>query len=394
MVKTNFPLVFSATRHALRKDAVLPWRTSLALILAVLLFSIQPALASRGVRAAILMDMNTGRILFEKNADMPIPPASLTKVLSLFLILDAVTTKKIKLNERIRITSSAANVGGSSMHLRVGERVPVRALITGAAVASGNDAITALALRVGGTQKRFVESMNKKARALGMRNSVFKNPSGLPAAGQRSSPRDMALLARAYILAHPQALSFHSVFAFTHRHRYLTTTNTLLGVVPGVNGLKTGWTTASGYNIILTARRGKQHLLAVVMGGSSRRARDAMGANLLEAGFRHGNNIKQVYTAVGYAWLYRRHEKSQDSLRSTPKQQNKPSSRKAPSARSHRSTPRQATQATGRDTAPSKPAREITAKPNQRRKAQPQRQTRTPEPKHKTGQKRRTPKAR
>lgn len=138
--------------------------------------------------------MNTGKVLFAKNADAAIPPASLTKVMTMYLTLDAVQAKKLRLQEIIRIRPGVAKVGGSSMHLRTGERVSVSQLLTGAAVASGNDAATALALRVGGNQRQFVRAMNAKTRALGMRRTVFKNPTGLPAAGQKTTARDMAAL--------------------------------------------------------------------------------------------------------------------------------------------------------------------------------------------------------
>ena len=283
-----------------RGDVLFASLLSFFLVLVILSCGVTEPLAHGNIRAAILVDLDSGRVLFEKGADTPIPPASLTKVMSLFLTMDAIRDKKIKLTEKIRIPASAASVGGSTMHLRAGERVSLRELLTGAAVASGNDAITALALHVAGNQRRFVQAMNRKARTLGMRSSEFKNPSGLPAAGQRSSPRDMALLARAYLHTHPQALQYHNVRALSHRHHYLPNTNTLLGAVPGVNGLKTGWTVASGYNIIATAVRGKKRLLVVVMGGSNRQARDTMAADLLEAGFRHGSNTKQLYAALGY----------------------------------------------------------------------------------------------
>ena len=290
---------FAVSCPARKKDRRLYHLFPLFAVLVVLLLPCQ-VLAIRGMRAAILINLDTGKVLFEHKADMPIPPASLTKVMSLFLTLDAVKAKKLTLTERIRIPSAAATVGGSSMHLRVGERVPVRDLLTGAAVASGNDAITALALRVSGSQRRFVQAMNHKARKLGMQHSYFKNPSGLPAAGQRSCPRDMALLARTYLKVHPAALRYHATHALTHRKRFLPNTNTLLGVVPGVTGLKTGWTIASGYNIIVTAVRGKTRLLAVVMGGTSRKSRDSAATRILEAGFRHGTNIRQIYAALGY----------------------------------------------------------------------------------------------
>ena len=258
------------------------------------------AQAARGARAAILVNMDTGAVLFDKNADMSIPPASLTKVMSMFLVLDAVHAKAVSLTEQIRITGKITTVGGSSMHLRAGERVPVDRLLTGAAVASGNDAITALALRVGGNERQFVRAMNLKARALGMKRTDFKNPTGLPAAGQRTTPRDMATLTRAYLRAHPDAQRYHNTRVFTHRNRQMANTNALLGSVRGVNGLKTGWTVASGYNLIVTAHRGNTRLLAVVMGGASKNARDAMAERLIEAGFDCGNNPKKIRRAMGY----------------------------------------------------------------------------------------------
>ena len=269
--------------------------------LCIALFAGPPeALAARGARAAILINMDTGKVLFEKNADMSIPPASLTKVMSMFLTMDAVSAKRLTMDEKIRITPAASTVGGSSMHLRNGERVAVRQLLTGAAVASGNDAITALALRVGGNERQFVRAMNQKANSIGLGRTEFKNPTGLPAAGQRTTPRDMATLTRAYLRAHPGAQSFHSTRVFMHRNRQMANTNALLGSVRGVNGLKTGWTVASGYNLIVTAQRGGTRLIAVVMGGTSRNARDAMAERLIEAGFDGNGDPKKIRRSMGY----------------------------------------------------------------------------------------------
>ena len=265
-----------------------------------LLAAPKAALAARGARAAILINMDTGKVLFEKNADMSIPPASLTKVMSMFLTMDAVSAKRLTLDEKIRITPAASTVGGSSMHLRNGERVAVRQLLTGAAVASGNDAITALALRVGGNERQFVRAMNQKANSIGLKRTEFKNPTGLPAAGQRSTPRDMATLTRAYLRAHPGAQNFHSTRVFMHRNRQMANTNALLGSVRGVNGVKTGWTVASGYNLIVTAQRGGTRLIAVVMGGTSRNARDAMAERLIEAGFDGNGDPKKIRRSMGY----------------------------------------------------------------------------------------------
>lgn len=245
------------------------------------------AAATLPVRAAILMDLQTGRVLYEERANTPIPPASLTKVMTSFLALDAVRAKRVKLGGKVRISRHAAGQGGSSMHLRAGERVPLVRLLTGMAVASGNDAATAVAEHVGGSSRNFVRSMNRKARQLGMRNTVFRNPNGLPAAGQKTTARDMAVLSRAYLKAHPQALRFHNTRFFLHRGQTMRNTNSLLGRVKGVNGLKTGWTVASGYNLVVTAQRGKVRLLAVVLGGKTKVQRDEAARRLLEAGFHH-----------------------------------------------------------------------------------------------------------
>lgn len=246
------------------------------------------------VSAAILIDLRTGAVLYQKKADAAIPPASLTKVMTMFLALDAVKAKRTKLGSRVRISRYAARQGGSSMHLRSGERVPLVGLLTGMAVASGNDAATAVALHIGGNERAFVRSMNRKARSLGMRRTVFKNASGLPAAGQKTTARDMSKLARAYLKAHPKALRFHNTRFFLHQGRVMRNTNGLLGTVAGVDGLKTGWTVASGYNLIVTAQRGKTRLLAVVLGGKSRAQRDTAARRLLEAGFRHPASPKKV----------------------------------------------------------------------------------------------------
>ena len=244
------------------------------------------ARAALPVRAAIVLNMNTGRVLHEYNADLVVPPASLTKVMTMFLCLDAVKAGWLSLNKKIKISRLAVAAGGSSMHLRANESVPLATLLTGMAVASGNDAATTVALCVArGNMPKFVASMNRKAHALGMRHTMFQNPTGLPAGAQKTSARDMALLAQTYLGTHPTAGKFHSTPAFAHNGLTMQNTNTLLGVVPGVNGLKTGFTVASGYNIIVTAVRGKTRLLAVVLGGRSRKTRDETARRLIEDGF-------------------------------------------------------------------------------------------------------------
>ncbi|MBQ7738584.1 MAG: D-alanyl-D-alanine carboxypeptidase [Desulfovibrionaceae bacterium] len=249
------------------------------------------------VRAALLYNMTTGQILYQHNANVPIPPASLTKVMTLFLAFDAIKQGRLSLNKRIKISRLASRTGGSSMHLRFGERVPLMKLIIGTAVASGNDAAMAVAETVNANLAKFVKLMNDRARALGMRQTRFCNPTGLPAPAQITTVADMLKLALAYLHKHPQALTYHNIATFSHGGHLLSTTNPLLGAVCGVNGLKTGWTTASGYNIIVTAQRAGTRLLLVVMGGRSRVSRDFVARKLLEAGFKNSKSPKEVRTA-------------------------------------------------------------------------------------------------
>lgn len=270
-------------------------------LLPTLCLALLPAAAPASglpARSAILVNLGTGRILYEKNADAAIPPASLTKIMTMYLALDAVQAQRLRLDTKIPVRSAAAAVGGSSMHLRAGDTVPLVRLLAGMAVVSGNDAAMAVAARVGGDTRAFVRQMNGKARRLGLTRTSFKNPTGLPAPGQKTSARDMMRLCRAYLRAHPRAMRFHGMRYFLHRGMTMRNTNALLGTMTGVNGLKTGWTVASGYNLVVTATRGKTRLLAVVLGASSRERRDAAARRLLEAGFRHPNAPPKVQASV------------------------------------------------------------------------------------------------
>lgn len=252
------------------------------------------ASARPNVKAAMLLNLSSGKTLYEFNADKQIPPASLAKIMTMFLTFDAIKTGGIGLNQKIAIGKTAANAGGSAMRLYPGEKTPVARLLAGVAVASGNDAATALAVKIGGNVENFVRRMNSKARALGMRRTLFKNPTGLPAAGQKTTARDLALLCGAYLKAYPQARRFHSMKYYMHKGGVWRNTNPLLGAVKGVDGLKTGWTVASGYNLLVTAQRGKTRILAIILGGINKGARDAMARKLVEAGFKYPNNPRQA----------------------------------------------------------------------------------------------------
>ena len=283
--------------------------TALAILLTMLLaivpasaLFLAPGLARQAhagvpVRAAIVLNMTTGRILYQKNADMRIPPASLTKLMTSFLVHDALSSGKLQRSTKVRVSREAARVGGSSMNLRAGETVTIAQLLEGAIISSGNDAATALAIKVSGRQRNFVNVMNARARRLGMKSTVFKNPTGLPAAGQLTTARDMMRLAVAYLKRHPSAARIHAQRSYHFHRRLRTTTNPFLGS-RGVTGLKTGFTQASGYNIILTAERGKNKFLIVLLGARTKNRRSIAGAELLTAAFKYPNNARLFRQAV------------------------------------------------------------------------------------------------
>ncbi len=237
-------------------------------------------------RSAILIDMESGCVLFEQNADYPIPPASITKVLTLYLVFEAIKEGQVHLWDQVEISSRAASTGGSRMGLRAGTRVPLEELIKGMAVVSGNDACVAAAEHIGGNVERFVKRMNAKARDLGMSNSRFMTPNGLPAPGQLTTARDIAKLSTVYLRRFPESLTIHSMQQYSYGKNTHHNANRLLGKCPGVDGLKTGFVCASGYNISATAKRSGTRVLAVVMGARTPWIRLAETEKLIEAGFR------------------------------------------------------------------------------------------------------------
>ncbi len=256
------------------------------------------ALAELTSRAAILMNMSNGRILYKHNPYDLIPPASLTKVLSMYVTLDLAKAKKVSLNKKTKISSAAIKTGGSKMRLRRGESVSIEKLLLGMAVSSGNNASHAVAEAVAKDSDAFIKMMNSKAKKIGMKNSTFKTPHGLPAEGQLTTAYDMLKMARSYINAHPKAMKFHNTRSFKHNNVLHKSTNKLLGKVPGVYGLKTGYTNASGFNLIFTAKRGDVQLLGVIMGGPTRAIRDAEATKILEAGFASPNSSTKVARAL------------------------------------------------------------------------------------------------
>ncbi len=240
-----------------------------------------------GAKSVIAMDMATGRILYEENADQQIPPASLTKVLTLYLAFEAIQEHRLSLTDTVLVTREATHAGGSRMNIKPGERVIVREIMKGIAVASGNDACVALAQHLSGGEdfSPFVKAMNAKARELGMSDTVFMNPNGMPAEGQVTTARDMLKLSASYLRRFPQALTFHSMTTYVHNNHNHHNANRLLNTYEGVDGLKTGYVRASGYNNVVTAKRGDTRIVAVVLGARSAGARAVASRRLLDLAF-------------------------------------------------------------------------------------------------------------
>jgi D-alanyl-D-alanine carboxypeptidase (penicillin-binding protein 5/6) len=250
-----------------------------------------PGLSAAGdlrltVHSAILMDMTTGRILYTHNADDLLPPASITKVLSLYIADEAIREGKVRPSDPVKISRKAGRTGGSKMFLQAGSEIPLEELLKGMAVVSANDASVAVAEYIGGNVKGFVERMNRKARELGMTRSFFKNPNGLPARGQFTTARDMLILARDYLQRFPESLNLHSQQYYTYRDITQRNQNSLLRNYPDADGLKTGWVLKAGYHIVATAKRGDTRLIAVVMGAKTPAIRAREAEKLLDEGFR------------------------------------------------------------------------------------------------------------
>ncbi len=252
----------------------------------ICLLSASTALAGPiNAKSAILMDVTTGKILYEQRADMLIAPASLTKVISLYVAMNAISDKKVDYNDKVKVSSAAARTGGSRFGLKAGERLTLDKLFYGMAVASGNDASVAVAEHVAGSTSAFVKQMNDLARRLGMKNTKFVNVHGLPAQGQLTTARDMLKLAKAYQAHYPIARRYHLARSVTHNGHTEPNHNPLVGHYTGLDGLKTGWVTAAGYNIIATARQRGHKLIAVILGAPNTSVRAAEARRLLNAGF-------------------------------------------------------------------------------------------------------------
>lgn len=243
-----------------------------------------PQLAASGY---LLIDADTGKVLVDHNADQPLPPASLTKMMTSYIVSSEVDSGNMDETDLVNISVKAWKMGGSKMFIREGTRVPVKDLLRGVIVQSGNDASVALAEHVAGSEGAFVDVMNQQAALLGMSNTVFHNATGWPAEGHVTTARDLSLLAQALINDFPEHYQLYSEKYFSYNGITQPNRNKLLFRDSSVDGLKTGHTEEAGYCLVSSARKNGMRLIAVVMGTRSDEARAAESQKLLAYGFRY-----------------------------------------------------------------------------------------------------------
>jgi D-alanyl-D-alanine carboxypeptidase (penicillin-binding protein 5/6) len=247
-------------------------------------------------RSAILMDAGTGTIIYEKNAHDRLPPASITKIMTMLLVMEAVEQGKIRLDEKVHTSEHAASMGGSQIFLEPGEEMTVDDLLKGVAMASGNDASVALAEKIAGSEEAFVEMMNEKAKELGMKNTHFSNCSGLPDQDHYSSAYDIALMSR-------ELVKYDLITQYTKKYQdylrkntdnpfWLVNTNKLVRFYPGADGLKTGFTNEARFCLSATAKRDHFRVIAVVLGEPDTKTRNAEVSKMFDHAFAQYTTVQ------------------------------------------------------------------------------------------------------
>ena len=240
------------------------------------------------------MDGTTGQILFKKNPEKQFSPASLIKMMTLYLAFDAIKRGTVKFDQEVLVSKRAWKMGGSQMFLEVGDRVKFIELIKGVATISANDGALAIAEFLTGSEEVFVHQMNEKARALGLKHTRFVNSHGLHAKGQQTSAIDMASLGFHYIDQHPDALKFHGLPEHTYRGIKQKNWNPLLKRDKSVDGLKTGYLRRAGYHFLFSAKKDSQRLIGIVMGAKTAESRDGDALKLIGYGFKNFSTLTVV----------------------------------------------------------------------------------------------------
>ena len=244
--------------------------------------------------SAILIEPSTGEVIFEKNSHEKLHPASMTKMMSMLLIIENIEKGVISWDEMVTTSPNASGMGGSQILLETGEQMSVRDLFKGIAIASGNDAVVAMAEKIAGTEGMFVSMMNERASQLGCKNTTFKNPHGLDEDGHLTTARDLSLIARE-LIKYPFALKITSTYEdyidVSGENHWLVNTNKLLRFYTGIDGLKTGYTDKAGYCLTATMERNNMRLLSIVMGADTKDNRSTDTISMMEYGYSsYGTN--------------------------------------------------------------------------------------------------------
>src|SRR3954467_14036024 len=244
---------------------------------------------AENVKSAILIERDTGEILYEKNSKEQLPPASMTKIMTMLLIMEALDEGKLKMDEKVRASEYAASMGGSQIFLEPGEEMTVKEMMQGIAIGSGNDASVAMAERIAGSEEAFVEMMNNKVKELGLKDTVFKNTTGLPVSDHYSTANDMAIMAKE-LLKYEDITKFTGMYEAYLRENtdnkfWLVNTNKLVRFYPGVDGLKTGFTAEAKYCLTATAQKDGMRVIAVVFGAPTSKERNAQVTKMLNYAF-------------------------------------------------------------------------------------------------------------
>ncbi|MEQ8397271.1 D-alanyl-D-alanine carboxypeptidase family protein [Thalassobaculum sp.] len=281
---------------------------ALVTVVPLVLGGVQPAAAlDTSAREAILMDYDTGQVLFEKNSTDLMPPASMTKIMTVFLAFERLKDGRLKMTDEIPISENAWRKGGSKMFVEVGSRVSLSDLLMGIIVQSGNDATIALAEAISGSEEAFGELMTTRGREIGLESSIFRNSTGWPDPEHRMTAHDLAVLAAETIRRFPEYYSLFSETSFTYNKIKQGNRNPLLYKAMGVDGLKTGHTENAGYGLTVSAKRGDRRLILVLNGMSSVRERSDESERLIEWGFREFENLtfakKGVPIETAEVWL-------------------------------------------------------------------------------------------
>lgn len=248
--------------------------------------------------AAFVVDAGSGAVLHRENADTPNYPASLTKMMTLYLVFESLDHGVVSLDTKLPVSRHAASRPPSKIGLRAGEKIALGDAVRLMAVKSANDVATTIAEYFSGSESAFAQLMTSRARALGMRNTTFRNASGLPDRRQRTTARDVATLALAIYERFPHYTHFFATRSATWRGKRYRNTNRLLGVYPGMNGIKTGYISASGFNLAASVERDGFHIVAVVMGGETSKRRNARMRTLLDSALADAGRSREFLAAV------------------------------------------------------------------------------------------------